>query len=84
MNEHELLNKLSAAARGNQPPPIDPTARVLREIQRREPQPIRFAAAITATASLAAAVLAAIGLQAWMTLQDPLNQMLTLANQVSP
>ncbi len=85
MNEVEFIRKLAGAANGCQPPKLDTADRVLREIRRRQSPTVDVANHIgwLITAATAAAVLLGVlGIQAWQSLNDPLDDMLVLVDLV--
>ena len=86
MNEVKLIHKLAAAGRASHPPRFDPVEGVLREIRQRQARSLPYQAlgVVSIAASIAAAVaLGAFGLEAWLTLNDPLNEMLSLTYLVA-
>ena len=81
MNEHEFLQRLSSAARGDGPPAVNVVDQVMGGIASARPRAVdpvlgRFAV----VACVAAAVVAALAFQSWMNLEDPLA---TLANSIN-
>ena len=72
MNETNRLERLAQAARGEPPPRIDVTRRVLEAIAERQPTTDWPLAILAATSSIAAAIVAVAAVRAWLAWQDPL------------
>ncbi len=83
MKEVRLIQKMAIAANRSRAPDFDPVNRVIGEIRRREQAPFRMLGVLTTFTVAAAVALGFLGLQAWQTLIDPLNAMLTLTNWVT-
>ena len=84
MNEHELLKKLAGAARWDSPPPIDVTMGVLWNISvARRPKPFDpVLGYFAAVATVAAVVVAAAAIHAWLATDDSLLAMINSITSV--
>lgn len=82
MNETDLLRRLGAASAGEPLERLDVTAAMLRGIQGREPDLVRPLAIFAAASSVAAAVVAAVAVSAWLEWQDPLAAMFSTLDLV--
>jgi len=82
VNETDLLRRLGNAAAGEPVPQVDVTAGVLRGIRERYSDLIRPLAIFAAASSVAAAVVAAVAVSAWLEWQDPLAAMFSTLDLV--
>ncbi len=85
MNEHEFLQKLAGAARWDSPPQINVAERVMENIATARPKatfdPVLGGFALAAC--LAAAVVIALAIHSWLSLQDPLQALADSFNMVT-
>lgn len=83
MNEIEFIQELANAADEIRPPDVDLVEGVLCEIRQRETPGLGTLGVWVSGLSAAAAVLGLLGLQAWQSVSDPLNEMIALAQLVT-
>lgn len=84
MNDFDLLDRLAAAARREQPPGIDVAERVLRTIAKPPPRSDRIFFWMALGSAAAAAACAIVALPAWEVLVDPLAQVMIALQGVAP
>jgi hypothetical protein len=84
MNEWERFEKLVRSAREESIPPIDVSARVVRQLRLQvQPPPAYVALSIFAgISSAAAAVVGVVAYNAWLSMQDPIVGLLCSLDEV--
>lgn len=82
MNPDDFLEKLSARARKDVPPPVDVTQAVLARIQSERRPQVDAVAVLAGSSAAAAVIVLAYALQAWSSMRDPISSMLASMNPV--
>lgn len=84
MSREDLLDRLAAAARREQPPTVEIAERVLRAVAAPPPRVDRAFLWVALGSAVAAAACAVVALPSWEAWADPLSQVMIVLQGVSP